>query len=552
MLQTKKQEILEKLRRMDIGLYVFVFLLIVPNIAWIFMDNHVWPWDSAWYGQVSVDLYYQSTQSFSAWWHLMMHAFGIKAPAIAWFGQLFIPLSGIFGSIDRALLMFVLGVQFFTLVLLYKLLLRITKNDKGIALIGCISMASAPLFIGMGNQYFVESLQIFTVIAFLYIFVAMKTWNKYDVILSLLFIAPFAMIVKITAPLYIFLPALFMLPRLKTMLQQSTITAREYFGKIGNIVLYVLGSVLLFATISWYIENWTIIYSFMQLASSGSAAELYGSRAPFFDKLLLWLSFSQKSFFFPITVYFVGALAGLYCFKLYTQKTAIKLKSVFSEIPFISIASLVLILVFFSFQINEETRYLLPALPYLIILLCWFVYRIANDGIRYATLTVFLIQFIVVQGISLNLIGRYKEDVSVWITAPYTDMARKNTIYSILDQTCVPESINMTNMIGVELPYMNANSISYYASQEKLNTNRTCYYTSLGYAESDTDKAMKRMNDLKPPYFVGVSADKLPTNDAFNAVSLSSLEAIEKSLNFSEIKLQTADSVRIFKNVSAK
>src|SRR6266567_3478961 len=85
--------------------YGVILLLIAPNIAWIFFDKHVWPWDQAWYGEVSVNLYYMLTHSISAWPSTMISAFGTKAPALAWFGQFFVPLSKFGLSIDEALLL---------------------------------------------------------------------------------------------------------------------------------------------------------------------------------------------------------------------------------------------------------------------------------------------------------------------------------------------------------------------------------------------------------------------------------------------------------------
>ena len=339
-----------------------------------------------------------------------------------------------------------------------------------------------------------------------------------------------------------------MLPRLRELLPLSMITTKEYFKNKMNIILYVLVFILLFFTVSWYVANWMSIYSFMQLASSGSAAELYGSRAPFFDKMMLWLSFSQKSFFFPVVGYFVGLLAGLYCIKIFFLGKKLQIKESLFGLPFISVASLVMILIFFSFQINEETRYLLPALPYFIILLCWFIYKINSNIVKYATLSVFFMQFIVIQGMSLGLIEKGANQISVWVNTPYTNSDQKNNIRSIIQNTCTLESANKTSILGVEFPYMNANSLSYYVSQEKIRTDFTCYYTSLGYAESDIDKAMKRLYSINPPYFIGVTTDKLPTKDAFNAVSFSAFEAIEEDKNFSELNIQNIGSMRIFKN----
>lgn len=534
-----------------VSIYSFISLLILPNIIWIFLDQHVWPWDQAWYGQVSVNLYYQATHSFSGWWHLMLSAFGMKAPAIAWFGQMFVPLAPIFGSIDRALLVFILGIQFLTLIFLYKLILLLMKNDKSIAVLGCIGMASAPLFIGMGNQYFVESLQLFAVVVFLYVGASMKRWSKYDIILALLFIIPFFMAVKITSPIYVLLFSFFVLPQLwKSLFSLTSMTAREYFKSKIKWILYGLAIIFLFFTVSWYAVNWKSIYSFMQIASSGSAAELYGSRAPFLDKMILWASFFQKSFFSFLVGYSILFLWVFLGIRAFVSHRKFNSKEFFLGMPFISGASLLLIWIFFSFQVNEETRYLLPALPYFIILLCYWVYQIKSVSVKYIFILLFSIQFLMMQGISFGLIEkRPNSSVSTWLTVPNTNTTQKNDVEKIIENTCTPESINGVNIVGVELPYMNANSLSYYSDQERLYTGRTCYYTSLGYAENDVNKAMKRLYEINPPYFVGFIEKDIPQGDAFNAVSVKVLRIIEKDGVFSESKNFESDSIRIFKNL---
>ena len=32
-------------------------VLILPSVVWAFLDHSIWPWDPAWYGEVSADLW---------------------------------------------------------------------------------------------------------------------------------------------------------------------------------------------------------------------------------------------------------------------------------------------------------------------------------------------------------------------------------------------------------------------------------------------------------------------------------------------------------------
>lgn len=524
--------------------FVGLFLLIFPSLIWIFFDNSVWPWDQAWYGEISVNLYYKLFHSFSEWPKAMLSAFRVKAPAIAWLGQFFVPLAKITGSMDKALMLSVVLAQFFSLLLMHKIVLSLT-NKKVLAILGSLIMASSSLFIAMGHQYLVESLQLLVITLFIFILVNAKKWNKYKITLSLIFALPFAMIVKITSPIYAIIPVgliiwyLFKIP--------AEITIKEYFKEKKNIIYYIFGLLFMFCVIGWYIVNWEAVFKFMRLVSSGSVAELYGIRAPFFQKFNFWISSFQKSFFIPSAMYFIFFIFGAFLFQYIFLK-----KHRLLELPIlISIFSIALVLIFFSFQINEETRYLLPLLPYFVILMCWLLYKINSKWINIMAVTVFGFQFIFVNGFTLGLIKGSSKDISSWAIPVHVNSDQKKEMEEVITQTCKLESINKFNIVGVEFPWLNANSVEYYATQQKIRNDFQCYYTSLGYAESNADKAINNIKEfIKPPYFITVSKDSFPATDAFNTVSAPVAESIENDKKFVEQEFSQSKLIRIFRNVT--
>ena len=80
---------------------------------------------------------------------------------------------------------------------------------------------------------------------------------------------------------------------------------------------------------------------------------------------------------------------------------------------------------------------------------------------------------------------------------------------------------------------LNSNSAAYYVAKARANHPFRCYYTSLGYAEVDSNKAWQRMLDLKTLHFVTVDPDarKLP-DDPFNRTSEQILTRISQSDQF--------------------
>ena len=59
-------------------------VLLLPSLFWIAKDKAVWLWDQAWYGEVSVDLWYLLIHHPKQWLAALHEAFAIKAPGIAW------------------------------------------------------------------------------------------------------------------------------------------------------------------------------------------------------------------------------------------------------------------------------------------------------------------------------------------------------------------------------------------------------------------------------------------------------------------------------------
>jgi len=129
-----------------IGLLAVLFVL--PSAAWLVLDRQAWLWDPAWYGEVSVELYYHLTHNIHYWPRAMINAFGQKAPGIAWLGQLFVPLGRLLGSVDDGLLISILLTQALALAVTGLAIWHLTRRAP-VAAAGMAAMASGPLFVGL-------------------------------------------------------------------------------------------------------------------------------------------------------------------------------------------------------------------------------------------------------------------------------------------------------------------------------------------------------------------------------------------------------------------
>ena len=118
--------------------YLMIAALLTPSFIWTSRDHSVWPWDQAWYGEVSVDLWFWLGHSLVRWWGEMIKGLYLKPPGIVWLGQFFVPFRGMFGSVEAALLFSILLTQFVVLVLLFKIGRRMAPQSRLIPVVGVL------------------------------------------------------------------------------------------------------------------------------------------------------------------------------------------------------------------------------------------------------------------------------------------------------------------------------------------------------------------------------------------------------------------------------
>ncbi len=149
--------------------YLILIIVMAPSAVWVALDRSVWPWDQAWYGEVSVDLYGALGQGLDVWTEAMRNALPLKPPGIAWLGQWFVPIGLALGRIEIALMASILLCQLGTLALVYRTGRLLAPDRPLIAIVGSLMIGSAPLFVGISHNYVAEPLQTFSVAWVFYI-----------------------------------------------------------------------------------------------------------------------------------------------------------------------------------------------------------------------------------------------------------------------------------------------------------------------------------------------------------------------------------------------
>jgi len=527
--------------------FVLILVLVVPSVYWVFNDHRVWPWDQAWYGEVSTELWFNATHHFGKWMSSMIRAFGTKAPGVALIGQFFVPVGRLLGSVESGLLLSVIACQVGTLFLLLKIGRRLSPALRLVPIAGLLTAAAAPLFVALSHQYVAEPLQLFGVTYFYYLAASAETIPKRSLLGHLLVATSVAMLAKVTSPIYCALPGSVTLVSLVHKFRRKDLpAATRPFWKEPAIVT---GVILLTVCIAWYAKNFGLVRDFVRLASSSEVALDYGHRGAFREKFVLWLNASQSSLALPVILICVAILL-LVAVATPASRERDQRRSTITRPWFLAVLSalhILGVLCLFSLNINEETRYLLPLLPAVAIVVMWCLSRSRFPVIALGVIVLAAVQWIAVYGQALSFTGRNSK-ISYWLHPFDADRRNMNEIENLAKATSRPESSGRYNIVGVEHPWLNANSLAFEAAKEQLSTGHRCYYTSLGYAAKDLDPAWDRMAGMNSLYFISLAEASSPEPPNFlNQISIPMLKRVQNSPEFVREPFESGLGIVVFR-----
>ena len=528
---------------------LFPFLLavlLVPSVAWVIMDLSVWPWDQAWYGEVSVDLYYVLRTEPLKWLSAMIAAFGSKPPAIAYSGQFAVPLARFFGRVEPALLMTVLACQAGSLWFVWDIGQRLCQERRIVSAAGTLALGSAPLFVGIGHQYLAEAPQTLAVSWIYWLALASPNMRRPRLLSGLMAAVALGMLAKTTTPLYCLFAGLI---ALCVLLRSGVPVPLSRTARWLDGALLVVAGALLALTVAWYWKNFVPALQHARISASSEIAMAYGRRGTLSTKLCFWLGQSSNALLADGTILLCVAATVLLRVFQRPSNDLLKMRPLSPTGKLVAAAAVLqvaAVLVVFSFQDNEETRYLVPMLPLIAILVMWLLAAVGTSTLAWSLSAALLVQAMIVNAKASGL-GMGKWVDSVWLHPIHRDARDYARISAIVALTCPQTTANHYAIIGVEYPSLNANSAAFFTAKQRVDKGWRCYYTSLGYAESNPERAYRRLFDTNATFLVTESEDdQVKPADAFNAVSLPVLRRVMTSPDFAIVQ-PPIDGVLIFR-----
>jgi hypothetical protein len=467
----------------------------------------------------------------------------LKPPGIVWLGQFFVPLRGIFVSTETALLFSILLTQFAMLVVLFQIGQRMSPQSRLIPWAGVLFAAGSQLFVGLSHQFFIEPLQALAVAWCFYIALRAPDWPKPRIAVHLTSALVLGLLAKATTPLYCLMPCVYcgyVLVRKPSDWNFVT----EWRSMASRTLILVFGLLGILGGL-WYLHNLHSVWQHIHDASFGDIALNYGWRDSVFHKLIVWSRLLKQSFLDPylswvwVAAILVGGGLAIY------RRTSVSSKDR-PHVQLVAVLSAIqvgLLLFIFSLNIAVDPRYMYALLPCVIILMmqiCVFVPRKA----LLALMALAVAQWVLINRVSFGLTDRLANQAQ-WLLPVQTNSSQYEELSRVIDLTS--DAGEHYNIVGVEVPWLNANSAEFFSAKERLRTGAHSYYTSLGYAEKDPNSAMHRIEEFQTRYLITLSEQYQTTPPDFvNIVSLPVLERVRRDSRFTQDAFTSNSGLLLF------
>ncbi|MBU0762132.1 MAG: hypothetical protein KKD39_03840 [Candidatus Altiarchaeota archaeon] len=518
---------------------VFFLFLMLPLLAWIFMDESVWIWDCADYGFFSVKSYDELVSNPRIWIQDIFTSQPYRAPLIFWIGQFFVPLGDMIGSVDAGLLIFMFLTSYLSVNMMYSILEHLCKN-KYISALGCLMLISAPSFVGFTTHYYTQPLQLLAVVWSMHILSKIKKIDVVNLFFHTISLVAVSLLIKTTMLLYIIIPItaniIYILKKWKKPLAIDTKT------KMAGLTTLTLTTL----TITWYAKNYGSIVEYIIYSISD-----YGFEDTFLNKMIYWLEVLYNSMLLPQTIVFLGILLLIYFRKTYKNIMT-------NTFGILSLAQILLALTICSTAYIAEPNLMYPLIPYCIILFCLALKEIIDDRAYMAAIAVVVLQILTVYSMAFGLIEN-KIDSRIYV---FSTIAGVNTEHKIIEN--VSKSIckegNSYGIIAADTYWFNQFALNYYTYKNHRNPEMNCkaYYMKFlldnWYMTRDDDAVEEiwtKIEVYKPLYYITLNRTIYPTPfmpfTGYSSIISEISERVKNSEMYEQVKVDEENKVLFYK-----
>jgi hypothetical protein len=491
-------------------------LLLAPSVVWTFRDLRVWPWDQAYYAEQALQIFHAMEGGPLAWLKAFLTVPDQRAPLLPWMAQLTMPLTGLPGGPEHALLLTNIAAGAVTLRLIFSATRRF-GGDLGTALTAMLVYASASYLVAFNQQFLVEGVQPMAVagVACVAFGADRLSWPRLAAA-TLIWVA-LALLAKTTS-------AGLVLPFLLYIgIVCATPGAKRPAVTSADMWLLLLGILLIAVTIGWYAMHWRDVIAHVVEATNSDITLLYGAIRPLPAKLYFWSRALLDALspvpwlaglIFPVSMVAIFVAAR----RLPRGEPKKLLRAAIDSGLLFALclcATIVTVLLACSTTIAEDPRYLAPIVPIVVLLLSWSLVTLDRRWITAGAAALFAFNWIATNAIAQGLVSFAGAG---YLQAPQNNPVSIERMTRAVREGCDPRHPEHINIIGAELPDFSAVSAWLYAEKLYKPLGVRCQFTSLGYAQSDVNLAIKRLYEIDPDFIVTLPLEELHDDD-FNHLS---------------------------------
>ena len=354
--------------------------MILPNLIWILLDRGMWVSDTALYGLSAVKLHHVLIHDPANWLQGALSV-GPKPPVLAWVGQFFVPIGKSIGNIDSGLLLVNFLSQGLALAFLFGALIEYC-SDRLFAITGCAAVASAPLFIDVSTQLYVQPVQLAAVCWFIYIMALSRRWDALTVVLQLIAATSLAMLSSISSM------AFGVVPGAVALAQALSKVPRRLRLERRHGIHFALSAALAIATAAWYRRNMFDALEYGRFSVDYVWAGLLG--ADYLQKLLAWTLLLLYGFLIALAVSCL-LLLGIMVLR---SRSSAATGRLFLLPLLVSVFQIGLALAIISSTSLQVQRYPLPLLGYLALIVGVSLMKINKRWLTRTVLAIFVAQLV--------------------------------------------------------------------------------------------------------------------------------------------------------------
>lgn len=413
--------------------YLLLFLLILPNLVWILLNRGLLAPDACTYGEFALELNYAMLHGDGSWWGRMLTTNVTRPPLLIWIAQFFVPAGRLLGHIDAGLLLVPFIAQYLTLCLLYKAMSAF--GSRAVALLGCLALASTPIFIGIGKELAVQPLQLLVVAWFLYIMTSARRWDSVSILLHLTAASTTAMLTMLSTPSFTVVLGLF--PFIEVLRRGRTAVVR----KRAHVPMMVFCCALVVPGLVWYCLNAKAAFHYAR--ESFRMPWFASVEDAFLPKLAQWADFLRDGLFFVPAALLVTVVAAGWAVGSRLRE-AEDGKGPQAVTATLVVLQMLVALGIHAWASQQNYRYTLPFSAYLAVVVAWSVLQLDRRWVAGTVFVTFLLQWSMVNASDFGLIRKERRYSSG------TLVTERNRVFDLMDEI-VETTFNTNRPVFMEV-----------------------------------------------------------------------------------------------------